>query len=168
METRFVVLSLLTSIFQIICAITLVIGVVLIINGINADQGVAVANNPFGPAPANPFSQVSGGMEIGGGAVLALYGLTGLVFSGGINVLISIDQNTHSLSESLPAAFAALQKAIAANPRLVTTPTPSLQAVPPVTSAATHPEQKQCATCNSLNDANGRFCEYCGEPLSHD
>jgi hypothetical protein len=169
MEARFSALSILTSIFQIICGITLAVGIVMILNGINgSDQSATMSSNPFAPAPADPFSQISTIMKVGGGAVLAFYGLTGLVFSGGISVLISIDQNTHSLSQDIPVVLAALQRSIATTQQTMpaTVLSGDEQARKIATIATTQTEPRKCAACNSPNDANGRFCENCGEPLS--
>lgn len=163
MGNRFVVLSVLTSVFQVICALALIIGILLALGGFNAaHEPVPAVNNPFLQPQAPQFAQIGAGIVIWAGAILALYGLAGLVFSGGVHVLISIDQNTHSLAQNIPAAMNALQRSIAASSTAV--------AVPPQAAAVVAPkiaqqEEKRCAACGSTNAANGRFCENCGEPL---
>jgi hypothetical protein len=162
MGNRFVVLSLLTGLFQIVCGIALIVGLVAIFG----DQ------NTVG-SPNDPLAQIPAGMRMIGGAVLALYGLTGLVFSGGINVLISTEENTYSLREQLPATIAALQKALTAiQPTGLSAPSQAAAEKPlePPPSVPIHAGVQvaplECPSCGFSNDGNSRFCEGCGSPLA--
>jgi hypothetical protein len=162
MGNRFIVLSFLTGLFQIICGIALVIGLFAIFGDQNASGG-----------PNDPFAQVPAVFRVAAGAALALYGLTGLVFSGGINVLISIDENTHSLAKYLPAAMVTFQKAIVAVGPIgspassqVAVETPSKQPAPPPTHTKDQTPDVECANCGATNDPDGRFCEICGNALT--
>jgi hypothetical protein len=172
MPSRFGVLSFVTGLFQIICGLALLLGLFAIFG-----------NNNVAFDPNNPFTQVSAEFRIIGGLVLTLYGLTGLVFSGGVSVLISIDESTHFLATELPGAMMKLQKAISAmQPADLTAPvlhtnSPPLEAPvsPPRTSEAPSVEESQtdelqsditCANCGATNDPRSRFCEICGSGLS--
>lgn len=161
MESRFVVLSILTSLFQVICAITLLAGIVILTNA-NDPAVSQIANNPFTSVPSNPFAQIPVGVKLAGGALMAFYGLTGLVFSGGVHVLASLDKSTHSISEAVPTIVLSLQK-LAANQQNVPSPAGQRQIVTP--AIAERPSVKTCHACNSSNDPNGKFCEYCGTAL---
>jgi hypothetical protein len=161
MGNRFVVLSILTGLFQLICVIALLLGLLAIFNG-----GTSAGN------PNDPFSQLPAGMRAIGGSVLALYGLTGLVFSGGISVLISIDESTHALQQQLPAVIAALERTIAKvqpagsveQPIPTTAPVVSEYRTAPV-EHLDEPTTSQCPNCGTQNDPDGRFCENCGTSL---
>jgi len=160
MGNRFVVLSILTGLFQLICIIALFLGLLAIFHG-----GTSAGS------PNDPFTQLPPEMRTIGGSVLALYGLTGLVFSGGISVLISIDESTHALRQRLPAAITALERAIAKvqpagaveQPIPATAPVVSEFQNAPVEHS--EPSTSQCSNCGAQNDPDGRFCENCGTPL---
>jgi hypothetical protein len=163
MGNKFVVLSILTGLFQLICVIAIVIGI------------AALSDRQTGLSPSNSFALLDPGVRFIGGAVLVLYGLTGLVFSGGINVLISINENTNAMGEKLASAIAALQRANAA-PSPVSAPHPG-QTQPAVPVVVEHQASKPvlattvdpvCSNCGVSNDPDGKFCEYCGNPLSPD
>jgi hypothetical protein len=158
MGNRFVVLSFLTGLFQLVCLIAIIIGM------------TALFSDQSNMGRSNPFAELAPGMRIIGGAMLVLYGLTGLVFSGGVNVLISIDENTYVLREKLPAAIAALQRT-SVGPAPVSVP-PTVETHPASPVVVEHavanpvPVDLVCSNCGISNDPNGRFCEHCGQPLS--
>lgn len=151
MSNRFIILTLLTGLFQIICAIALVLGLITMFHNSNGD-------------PNDPFSQIPALMRVAGGAIYAFFGLNGLVFSGGINVLISIDENTHSLNQKLPSALLDLQKTLALLSQTVRTK--DERTIGTAASNASSGTKTNCENCGSANDLGNRFCEACGSNLT--
>lgn len=139
MNTRFIILTILTSLFQVICVIALVAGLIIAFS----DQ-----------APANTSSdllaQVPEKIKTATGLGLMFYALTGLVFSGGIHVLISINDKAHEANEALTAMLARLKEA------------PVAARTEHTASRDTVPAAHACPHCGAANDAHSRFCEVCG------
>lgn len=139
MNTRFIVLTILTSLFQVICLFALIGGLAL-----------AFGNQTSSSASNDLLAQVPVRIRSVAGLMLAFYALAGLVFSGGIHVLISTNEKAHAASEALAAMLARLKEAPVAAQAGYAAPRHDA------------PVSPTCPRCGASNDAHSRFCEVCG------
>jgi hypothetical protein len=152
-HSRFIVLSLLAGIFQLVCGIALAAGLYAIFGEhLQADD---------------PFTQMAKFARITLGATLAFYGLSGIVFSGAINILVAIEQNSRTLIQQL-------SKSIAELARFATEPSkaPQQDVSPPSPASAPangRPLPKEdaanCPICGEKTNPGAHFCDHCGSRL---
>jgi len=176
MQNRFVVLSLCTGVFQLICVITLAAGIFLIASGLSPQHGPVLVNNPFGAPPPNPFEQIPATTKVVAGALLSLYGLAGLVFSGGVSVLISMDGTLASVEQKLRSLGSIRLEPERITEASKTWPSEDVHASEkPLSSESEHSPTKSavasvssriCPACNAASEGDSHFCENCGTSLS--
>jgi hypothetical protein len=89
-KDRFSGLLAFTSVFQVVCGIAAFAGLLVILGHFGTDW---TRSTPFG-ANADAVASMDLIARMASGGMLILFGLMGIVFSGGINVLVAIHQNT--------------------------------------------------------------------------
>ena len=131
------IVSIFTTLLGVIFSILLILGIGVMLDA----NSMAQAN------PNNPLAQIPTIFRLASGGGLAFFSLAGLVFCGGVHVLIAIFEKLPEFEERRA------QRTVAPMPPLV----PNIVSAP-----AVHARSTPCPQCGAQIDPNSRFCEVCG------
>ena len=146
MQSRFGPYKVATAIFQVICAIAVVIGISVMLERNNDNFAAGVPQE----------------LRVAGGFMLFFFGLGLFIVASGVQVLIGIDESTRQLGEKLGALTGSGMRPQVAAARAPLTPRVEPFATAPAAAAAT----SSCPRCNAVPVTNSVFCIECGARLS--